>query len=831
MTTATPTPPPLETSPIAHAKIRALGLTWGLDQLDGARRAAIVADVAAATGADEAECRRALDDEIRLRPLAGANTAERRVFDAHFGATATSLLEARDDTCALLGDFAEVFGEEAALLLARLLLAIPVTRDEREDRVAATLDALTLDPVLVATLRHLRPGVDSPPLSIAGKQAFIGSASSCEVLLPDPRIEAIHAELLRSEGGWRVVSRGERATVLDGSPVASAPVPAGSSLQIGPYRLRLDGRQVHLEPTSEPFALDVRGVRRTTPDRVLLDGVSFTALAGEVIALLGPSGSGKSTLVGALSGGAPADEGEILLDGEPIEAARARAPTIVGEVPQDDIVLPELTVEESLLFAARIRLPLDTTEADRQAAVNRALVELGMETVRGRRIGDPERRGISGGQRKRVNVGQEIVSDATRVLFLDEPTSGLDPRSAADIARLARRLADAGRIVVLVTHDLSAAVMAQVDHLLVLAGEGKVAWFGPPDEACAMFEVSSPAQIFERLAAEPAAALEAAYAASPAARRWVRMRSRVVRAGLLSQAGLPVRAAPHPGRIELLRALFARNVLVKRRDRAGLFVLTLQPLLLAAVMHLVFPRPTASLIFLLTLSSIWFGMSAAVRELIADRTVWLRERRIGVGVTAWVGSKILVLGVLVAMQCLALTVLVFPGSGLGPLGYSPIELVQATLLAGWSGLATGLLVSALWGRSEAAVGTIVLLLVPEIAFSGVMMPLQELGLVARGISWLNPARYAFHLLLRAGDQLMYLNTLGEWKLRPVSGELYTMGLRPPAPDSLGLAAGVLMGVLAAMIVVQLALAGALHRRLPGRRRPRAPEAAAGAAVR
>lgn len=800
----------------ASAMIRVLAGVWGLDQLSSERRGELAVQVSEVTDVEADRLLAELDEVVRLRPLAQASVAERGVFAAHFGERAASLLEEGGDTGPILHSFTERYGYDAAIALVRLLLTVPLTRDEREERLSGALSGLGVDPLLIAALRHGAPR-PAESMPIAGKQALIGSSPFCEIYLPDPRVEPIHAELLRVDGAWRVISRGERATVLNGATVASAPINEGSVLQIGPYTLRLSGREVQVEPSSEPFALEVRGLRRVTSDRVLLESVSFTALAGEVIALVGPSGAGKSTLVGALSGAAPADEGEILLGGEPLDAALARSPAIAGEVPQDDIVLPELTVEESLQFAARIRLPVNMSEADRKAAVNRVLVELGLEPIRGHRIGDPERRGVSGGQRKRVNLGHEIVSDATRVIFLDEPTSGLDPRAATEIARLARRLADAGRIVVLVTHDMSASVIAQADHLLVMVGGGRVAWFGPPADATAMFDVSTPAQIFERLAAHRPETWAETYASSPAGRRWIEMRSRVVAAGLLPRARAPAEPAARPGRLPLLRALIERLVIVKQRDRAGLVVLTLQPLLLAAVMHLVFPRPTAGLIFLLTLSALWFGMSAAVRELIADRTIWLRERRVGVGVTAWLGSKIIVLGVLVALQCVVLTALVFPGSGLGPQGFSPIELVQATMLAGWSGLATGLLVSALWGRSEAAVGTIVLLLVPEIAFSGIMTPLDKLGDLARAISWFNPARYAFHLLLRSGDSLQYLNALGEWRLRPVSGELYTMGLRPPAPDSLGMGPLTLYGVLATMIVVQLAYAGYKLRRLPRKR--------------
>jgi len=805
-----------DASPEASAMVRVLVDVWGPDQLDAARRAAVVEVVSETTGADAEDLGLVLESAVRLRPLGLASPAERRVFAAHFGAGAAALLQEGRESSPILDAFTANHGMDATIALIRLLLAIPATHDEREERVVAALSGLGVDPLLIAALRQGGPQPPWDPIQIQGKQALIGRSPSCEIVLPDPRVEPIHAELVRAGGAWRVVSRGERATVLDGAAVASAPVRDGAILHIGPYRLQITGRRVQVLPVPEPFALEARGIRRVTSDRILLDGVSFTALSGEVVALVGPSGSGKSTLVGALSGAAPADEGEILLGGEPIDAALARAPSIAGEVPQDDIVLPELTVEESLQFAARIRLPLAVGEAERQAAVRRVLAELGLETIRGHRIGDPERRGVSGGQRKRVNLGQEIVSDATRVIFLDEPTSGLDPKAATEIARLARRLADAGRIVVLVTHDMSASVIAQTDHLLVMVGGGRVAWFGPPGDAVAMFDAATPAQIFERLGAHRPETWAETYAASPAALRWVEMRSRVVAAGLLP----PPRSepAPSPDRLSLLRTLTERYRLVKQRDRSGLVVLLLQPLLLAAVMHLVFPKPTASLVFLLTLSSIWFGMSAAVRELISDRAVWLRERRVGVGVTAWLGSKILVLGLIVALQCAALTLLVFPMSGLGPQGYSPIELIQAAALAGWSGLATGLLVGAAWGRSEAAVGTIVLLLVPEIAFSGIMMPLGQLGPLARAIAWCNPARYAFHLVLRSGDSLQYLNPLGQWQMRPVSGELYTMGLRPAGADSLGLGPYTLMFVLSALIVAQLLVAAWRLRRIPRKRR-------------
>ena len=116
--------------------------------------------------------------------------------------------------------------------------------------------------------------------------------------------------------------------------------------------------------------------------------------------------------------------------------------------------------------------------------VDRVLVELDIDHIRHQRIGDAVRRGISGGQRKRVNLGQELISQSTKILFLDEPTSGLDPRASQDIVRLVRRLADRGRIVFLVTHDLTEQVVSQVNLLVIL----KVAvWHSLADKSIIVF--------------------------------------------------------------------------------------------------------------------------------------------------------------------------------------------------------------------------------------------------------------------------------------------------------------------------------------------------------
>ena len=191
---------------------------------------------------------------------------------------------------------------------------------------------------------------------------------------------------------------------------------------------------------------------------------TFEAAPGKMIAIVGPSGAGKTTLLNAITGVAPANFGDVIFDGQSFHRMLAADKSIVGIVPQDDVVHAELTVHESLWYSARLRFPPGTARKAIKSEVGRVEAELDIERIRHSRIGDAMRRGISGGQRKRVNLGQELLTRTTRVLFLDEPTSGLDPQTAQGIVSLIRQLADGGRIVFLVTHDVTPSILSMVDR-------------------------------------------------------------------------------------------------------------------------------------------------------------------------------------------------------------------------------------------------------------------------------------------------------------------------------------------------------------------------------
>ncbi|GFP97004.1 ABC transporter g family member 28 [Phtheirospermum japonicum] len=230
-------------------------------------------------------------------------------------------------------------------------------------------------------------------------------------------------------------------------------------------------------PTVEIAFRDLT-VRLKQKKKRLLRCVNGEIQPGRITALMGPSGAGKTTLLSALAGKTVgcSINGLILINGK-VESIRSYK-RIVGFVPQDDIVHGNLTVEENIWFSANCRLSADLPKADKVLVVERVIESLGLQPVRDSLVGTVEKRGISGGQRKRVNVGLELVMEPS-LLFLDEPTSGLDSSSSQLLLRALKREALEGVNICMVVHQPSYSLFRMFDDLILLAKGGLTAYHGP----------------------------------------------------------------------------------------------------------------------------------------------------------------------------------------------------------------------------------------------------------------------------------------------------------------------------------------------------------------
>ncbi|KAK1403444.1 ABC transporter domain-containing protein [Heracleum sosnowskyi] len=227
-----------------------------------------------------------------------------------------------------------------------------------------------------------------------------------------------------------------------------------------------------------PSFLNKNSSNKISNSKVLLNSISGEAKEGEIMAVLGASGSGKSTLMDALADRIAKGslKGTVTLNGEVLESKLNKI--ISAYVMQDDLLFPMLTVEETLMFSAEFRLPRSLTRSKKKARVQALIDQLGLRNAAKTVIGDEGHRGVSGGERRRVSIGIDIIHDPI-VLFLDEPTSGLDSTSAFMVVKVLQRIARSGSIVIMSVHQPSSRIMNLLDRLIFLS-RGNTVFSGPP---------------------------------------------------------------------------------------------------------------------------------------------------------------------------------------------------------------------------------------------------------------------------------------------------------------------------------------------------------------
>ncbi len=467
----------------------------------------------------------------------------------------------------------------------------------------------------------------------------IGRTPDNDIHLPHPQISSRHAALHFSGGQIFLEDKSSaNGTFVRGQRIATGqrvPVTNGEKVFIGPMPLviQVEGQNVAVvvedavswegRPLYEIEAWDllVQVADRDNPSelKTLLDHVSFKALPGDFIALMGPSGAGKTTLLMTLNGYLPPSGGQVRINGEDLYAIYDALRGSIGYVPQDDIVHPELTVFEAVRYSARFRLPPDYSDDEINRRVDTTLGQLGLEQVAHLQIGRPERKILSGGQRKRVNIAMELVTDPV-IMFLDEPTSGL---AADDTQALVQLLADlakqTGKTIVTTIHQPSKEEFEKFNQTLILGPGGLTTFFGPPKDGYKFFgsfkerlgkhnDVDNPRDMFDMLNQRERPIFDAMRAQNPntprfmsraaAAREWnteyfnpqnpifqkMFAGRRAVGTGSPPQ-GMPKTRPRSSGQFGLL---FSRYWKIKARDVGGTLIMLLQAPIIGVLLAGVF---------------------------------------------------------------------------------------------------------------------------------------------------------------------------------------------------------------------------------------------------
>jgi ABC-type multidrug transport system ATPase subunit len=454
----------------------------------------------------------------------------------------------------------------------------------------------------------------------------------------------------------------------------------------------------------------------------ILDDVSLSVDRGELLAIVGPSGSGKSTLLKALTGSRPPDAGTVLIRGTELYGAYDELCRTIGYVPQDDILHLPLTVRDALMFGAELRFPAGTPPEELGRRVDEVLAELELT----HRADVPVEK-VSGGQRKRTSVALELLTRPD-LLFLDEPTSGLDPGFERTVMELLRSLATGDRAVVVVTHSLQSLELC--DRVLFLAPGGTIAYFGKPADALAFFRRDDFIDVFRDLESLPASEWRArrgepAVAPPPAP---------------VAVPHVPPRAvAPAQPWKEQVRILARRQVAILRADRQNLAFLVGSVIVPAVLILLLMdadllklgqdqPVAARNILGAVVVAAVAIGAANAIREIVKELAIYQRERAIGLQRSAYLASKVLVVGALTCAQVAALVVITTLRSG-GPghanlLLIPHLELMVDVMLTGLAAASLGLLLSTLVSSSEKAMALIPVVFVVQWLFSGAALDLQ-----------------------------------------------------------------------------------------------------------
>ena len=489
-----------------------------------------------------------------------------------------------------------------------------------------------------------------------------------------------------------------------------------------------------------------------------LRGVHLSEESGNLVALMGGSGAGKSTLLHVLNGSDGPSEGQVLINGIDIHKDPGKVEGVIGFVPQDDLLIEDLTVYQNLYFAAKLCFA-DKSENEIDALVTKVLEDLGLAETRDLKVGSPLRKTISGGQRKRLNIGLELLREPA-VLFCDEPTSGLSSRDSENIIDLLKELSLKGKLVFAVIHQPSSDIFKMFDKLLILDYGGYQIYYGNPVDAIVYFKRSinlvnsevgechacgnvNPEQIFNII--ETKVINEYGHFTNErkiSSAQWNSMFQKNYKAFPVEpSAEIPHSTLNIPTRLKQAHLFSMRDLQAKIHNQQYMIINLLEAPVLAFILAFIVryyntddnllggyvfsknPNLPAYL-FMSVIVALFMGLTVSAEEIIRDRKILKREAFLHLSRSSYVLSKISILFILAAIQTLTFVLV----------GNYILE-IEGMFFRHWFILFSaacfanmlGLNISSAFNSAVTIYILIPLLLIPQLILSGVVVKFDKLN--------------------------------------------------------------------------------------------------------
>jgi ABC-type multidrug transport system ATPase subunit len=481
-----------------------------------------------------------------------------------------------------------------------------------------------------------------------------------------------------------------------------------------------------------------------------MHNLSFTLHSGELLAIMGGSGTGKTTLLSILNGTLKPQEGSITINGHDISESGTK--DLIGFVPQDDLLIEELTVYQNLYYTARLCFEgLSKEEIDRR--VIKTLKELGLEAVKDLKVGSPINKYISGGQRKRLNIALELIREPA-VLFLDEPTSGLSSADTEKVINLLKEQTYKGKLIIVNIHQPSSDVYILFDRLWLLDRGGYPVYDGNPIDAITYFKETAcyadaetsacPTcgnvnpeiilNIIDEKALNNSGEISDERKITPQEWHELYLKNRPEQAAPVVSS-IPQSDQKKPGCLKQFLIFLQRNIKSKVSNVQYLAIALLEAPVLAVVCALLtrYAPPEGysvrdnknlvSYFFMAVIVATFIGMSGSAEEIIKDRALLKREKFLHLSYGSYIWSKIVLMAGLSLIQTLLFILIGNSIMGLhGLFGVWWFILFMTALLANL----TGLLLSQCLNSVVAIYITIPLLLIPQILLCGLVVSFSDL---------------------------------------------------------------------------------------------------------
>jgi ABC-type multidrug transport system ATPase subunit/pSer/pThr/pTyr-binding forkhead associated (FHA) protein len=595
----------------------------------------------------------------------------------------------------------------------------------------------------------------------------VGRDPNNTIVVDDLLVSRHHAKLhFDGHAWWLTDLNSANGTYVDGRRISVEQISSASLIGIGHRTFRLvDGKLAEYQDTGA-VTFEARDLTVFADGRRILDNVSFVLEPSSMLVIVGPSGSGKSTLLRALTGTRPADQGQVGYGGRDLYSNYEEIRHRIGFVPQDDILHPQLRVDQALDYAGRLRFPADVDAQQRAARVSEVIHELGLVPQARQRVST-----LSGGQRKRTSTAMELLTRPS-LLFLDEPTSGLDINRDREVMNVLRTLADGGRTVVVVSHNVTYLNLAS--RILVLATGGQLAYYGPPKEALSYFGFADYADMYAALE-QPNDQWRARFEQSPTAQQAASSRRQPITGNSADPSKLV--APRNQRRGAQFATLCSRYISVIAADRAFVGLTVLMPLILALFAHAVpgsqglsvahasaenvqhkGTHSPGQLLLVLIVGGCLTGGAASVREIVKERAIYARERAIGLSWGAYLASKVLVLSLITGVQAVVLTTLGIAGNP-GPddsalTSSGTFDIVLAMIGVTIASMCLSLILSVAVSNADRVMPLLVLVIMAQLLMSSGLFPVNGRPILEQ-LSWLSPARWGF----AAGSATVNLNAV------------------------------------------------------------------------